>query len=56
MVCRDVGRWVEPQGTLASHLYFWSTDVLLLEEELAVEIAHLDRIQINLQGDNTCKL
>ena len=48
MVCRDVGGGVEPEGTLARHLHLWSTDMLLLEEELAVEVAHLDRIQIYL--------
>lgn len=41
---------IEGQGTLPGHLRFALADVLLVEQELAVEIADIDRVQVDLKG------
>lgn len=42
----DIG--IELQGTLAGHLCFALAHVLLVEQELSVEIAHIDGVQVDL--------
>lgn len=46
---------IECQGTLAGHLRFALADVLLVEQELPIEIAHVDRVQVDLKGKSRIK-
>lgn len=48
MVSCDGGSRVEEQSTLPGHLHLRTTYMLLLEEKLAVEVAHFNRVQVNL--------
>lgn len=44
----DVDGRVKGQGGLSGHLHFRSSHVFLLEEELPVQVAHVDGVQVNL--------
>ena len=47
----DGGLGVEPQGAVPSHLHLRPANVALLEEKLPVQVAHLNRVEVNLQGE-----
>ena len=44
----DGGGRVKGQGCLAGHLHLGTAHVLFLEQELTVEVAHFNRVQIDL--------
>lgn len=48
MVGFDFHIWIERQCTFASHFGFGLSDVLLVEQKLPIQIADINRIQINL--------
>ena len=48
MTCLNLDIGIEAQGTLSSNHSFWLADMLFLEEELAVQIADINRVKINL--------
>lgn len=49
VVCSDPSIRIELQSTLPSHLHLRPSNMLLAEEKLAVQVTHLNRIQVNLQ-------
>lgn len=44
----DVGQRIELEESLASHLHLGPTHMVLTEQELSVQVAHFNRVQINL--------
>lgn len=44
---------IKLQGTLPGHLCLALADVLLVEQELPVQIAHIDRVQVDLKASIT---
>lgn len=48
MVCFDLGVRIERQSTLPGDVRFRLADVLLVEQKLTIQVAHVDRIQIDL--------
>ena len=48
MVGSDGDAGVEGEGTLPGHLHLGPAHVLLLEQELPVQVAHFNRIKVNL--------
>ena len=49
MVCSDGGGRVEAKGSLPCYFHLWPANMLLLKEELTVQVADIDRVQVNLQ-------
>ena len=56
MVSCDGGTRIEEQSTLPGHLHLRTTYMLLLEEKLAVEVAHFNGVQVNLQWMERCQI
>lgn len=44
---------VEAEGALAGHIGLRLADVLLVEQKLPVQVAHVDRVQIDLKRSKT---
>lgn len=42
---------VEAEGALAGHIGLRLADVLLVEQKLPVQVAHVDRVQIDLKKE-----
>lgn len=53
MVCHNVDTGVEAECAVFSHLRLGLSDVLLVEEELTVQVAHINSIEINLKKKET---
>ena len=49
MKCLEGYRGVEGECSLLGNLHFGTTHMLLLEEELPVQVAHINGVQVNLE-------
>lgn len=49
MMCNNVHVRVEAQRAVLSHLGLGLANVLLVEQELTVQVAHVNGVQINLE-------
>lgn len=52
MICFDLHVWIEAQCAPASYFSLWLSNMLLVEEKLAIQIADIDGVQVDLKIKN----
>lgn len=48
MVGFNLDVWIETEGTLTSDFRFGLADMFLVEEELTIQVTHVDCVQVDL--------
>lgn len=51
MIGSDFSSRVKPQGRLSCNLRFTASNMLFLEQELAIEVADVNSVQVNLKRE-----